>query len=149
MVDKSKQLKEFVRNWMNENGYKFVHQNRFIAARALGQRIFCEELVLSQKSIYETSLKPDFALYQPQKEAFLLIECIWQEASGTTDQKFPYKVLNIKERFPAESMAVILIDGGGYEAGALGWLEAQRDGKLVDVVDKVRFRAAMKEHKFE
>ena len=113
------------------------------------QRIYAEELRLPSPSIYDTTLRSDFAIHNPGQDGLLLIEYVWQKGSGTTDQKFPYKVLNIKERFPNEAVTVMLVDGGGFELGAIAWLEAQQDEKLVKVVDRAGFHGAMKELGFE
>ena len=134
---------------MAEHDYARVHQNRFLAARILKRRIYAEELRLGNPSIYGTPLRSDFAVHNPAQNGLLLIECVWQKGSGTTDQKFPYKVLNIKQQFPNEAVTIMLVDGGGFDPGAITWLESQRDQKLVAVVDRSGFHHAMKELGFE
>lgn len=143
MPDDSKALRTHVRNWMDEHGYTFVHQNRFLAARVLKQRLFTEEWLLRSKSIYETDLRCDFAVHNPDQEELLLIECMWQATSGTTDQKFPYKVLNVRERFPDNSVVIMLVDGGGHEPGGIEWLKSQRDNRLIEVVTRSEFHGTM------
>jgi hypothetical protein len=149
VTDDAKQLRLHVSNWMAEHDYTRVHQNRFLPARILKQRIYAEELRLPNPSIYGTTLRSDFAVHNPNRHGLLLIECVWQKGSGTTDQKFPYKVLNIKEQFPNEAVTVMLVDGGGFEPGATAWLESQRDEKLVAVVDRAGFHRAMRELGYE
>lgn len=61
----------------------------------------------------------------------LAIECKWQDVSGSIDEKFPYLVLNIKEKFPCP--AVIMIDGSGQRYGSLEWIRSQVDAKLIAV----------------
>jgi hypothetical protein len=68
---------------------------------------------------------------------------MWQAGSGTTDEKFPYKEANIRERFPDESITIMLVDGGGFRAGGIAWLEDQRTEKLVEVVNRNGFQHAM------
>jgi hypothetical protein len=149
LADDGKLLRVHVGHWMEEHGYVRVHQNRFLAARILKQRMYAEELKLPNPSIYDTTLRSDFAVHNPERDSLLLIECVWQKGSGTTDQKFPYKVLNIKQRFPNEAVTVMLVDGGGFEPGAITWLESQRDEKLVEVVNRAGFHRAMKELGYE
>lgn len=52
----------------------------------------------------------------------LIIECKWQQSSGSVDEKYPFLLFNIiKTAIPT----VILIDGDGYKKTALKWLEEQ------------------------
>jgi|688.fasta_scaffold135025_4 hypothetical protein len=143
MVDEHRQLRAFVRNWFESYSYQLVHQNRFLAARVTGQKLYCEELKLESLTIYGTDLKADFAVFNPSCNKLLFIECMWQAGSGTTDEKFPYKEANIRERFPDESITIMLVDGGGFRAGGIAWLEDQRTEKLVEVVNRNGFQHAM------
>ncbi|MEH2027436.1 PD-(D/E)XK nuclease superfamily protein [Nostoc sp.] len=53
----------------------------------------------------------------------LIIECKWQQSSGSVDEKLPYLNLNIQNCYPAQ--AVVLIDGGGMKPQAVSWLGKQ------------------------
>ncbi|MBD2507006.1 hypothetical protein H6G91_06950 [Nostoc muscorum FACHB-395] len=53
----------------------------------------------------------------------LIIECKWQQTSGSVDEKLPYLNLNIQNCYPAQ--AVVLIDGGGMKPQAVSWLGKQ------------------------
>ncbi|MCO5195546.1 MAG: hypothetical protein M9930_19985 [Anaerolineae bacterium] len=62
----------------------------------------------------------------------LIIESKWQNSRGSTDEKFPYLVLNLKSTYPCPT--IIMADGGGAKEGALDWLREQVDGeKLIGV----------------
>lgn len=50
------------------------------------------------------------------------IECKWQQAAGSVDEKLPYLYLNTIEAMPENSI-MILIDGAGWKAGAIQWLK--------------------------
>ena len=80
-------------------------------------------------TIYGTPLKCDFLIVHPDKWRHgLVIEAKWQQVGGTVDEKFPYFVLNVYE---SEFETILVIDGGGYRAGALAWLRhMQRDNFL-------------------
>jgi len=89
-------------------------------------------------SIYDTPYKVDFIVYNPEKHTdCLAFEIKWQATSGSVDQKYPYLVCNIKERFPCP--AIIVLDGNGYRKQALDWLKNQIDDKLVNVFTIVDF----------
>jgi len=55
----------------------------------------------------------------------LIIECKWQQKTGTTQQKLPYLVENIKNSYPLPT--IIIIDGPGFTLGAIKWLQAAVD----------------------
>jgi len=68
----------------------------------------------------------------------LIIECKWQDVGGSADEKLPYLVANIRERFPMP--AIVIVDGHGMRAQAVEWLRRQVDGdRLVGVFDLGQF----------
>lgn len=74
--------------------------------------------------IYGTDLYVDFYVIGATPiSAGLIIECKWQQTSGSVDEKLPYVNLNIQTRYPTP--AVVLIDGGGMKPGAITWLKNQ------------------------
>lgn len=78
-------------------------------------------------TIYETQRKADFFIVN--KEKFpddLIIECKWQQSSGSVDEKYPFLLFNIiKTGVPT----VVLLDGDGYKPAAKEWLKSQMDLK--------------------
>ena len=132
-----------VTQWLGQHGYEHVAPNRFEAAKLLKQRIYTRELPLG-KGIYKTDLACDFAVSNPDStDGDLLIECHWQESSGTTDEKYPYFVKNIQDCYPAKARVVIVIGGGGYRPGALEWLKGQVSDRLKRVVTLDDFHSVM------
>jgi hypothetical protein len=124
---------------LEDNKYAFIPRARFLAACCLPQPLFTRQLNTCE-SIYGTQIFSDFMIYHPQKwPEKLIIECKWQQASGSVDEKYPYNVLNIREKYP--SPCVILLDGEGYKTGAAEWLRRQVDGKkLLAVLSMVQFQ---------
>jgi len=101
-----------------------------------GKPIYTRQYQL--ESIYGTPLKCDFILYHPtQYPSCILIEAKWQQSGGSVDEKFPYLVLNIREKYPCAT--IVVIEGGGYRKEALAWLRNQEDKKLVHVFNMSEF----------
>ncbi len=74
--------------------------------------------------IYKTDIYVDFYIFDTIAiPAGLIIECKWQQAGGSVDEKLPYLNLNIQTCYP--SPAVVLIDGEGMKKGAIDWLTKQ------------------------
>ena len=69
----------------------------------------------------------------------LALEVKWQQSTGSVDEKFPYLVLNIQERYPCP--VVVVADGGGQRPGALAWLRSQVGGNLLGVYSLAEFLA--------
>lgn len=84
-------------------------------------------------SIYGSDLTCDFVVNGlPAFEDGLIIESKWQSVSGSVDEKFPYLVQNIRQRFPFP--AFVVLGGGGAKAGAIKWLKEQIDGQSLVAV---------------
>lgn len=74
--------------------------------------------------IYGTDIYVDFYLFGvPRIPDSLIIECKWQQSSGSVDEKLPYLNLNIQNCYPTP--AVVLIDGKGMKPKAIDWLTNQ------------------------
>lgn len=90
------------------------------------------------ESIYGHPLKTDFLIRNVSGfSEGLVIESKWQQKKGSNDEKFPYLVANIKEKFPCP--AIVVVDGNGQKAGALRWLREQKDDKLIEVFSLSEF----------
>jgi hypothetical protein len=137
-VEYGNQLERFVWHTLTDKKYEFVPSRRFLAACCLPQPLFTKQIVIGN-SIYNTPLKSDFMLYHPQKHPNkLIIECKWQQVSGSVDEKYPYTVQNIREKYPCP--AIILLDGEGYKPGAKAWLCEQVDDHLLAVFSMSEFQ---------
>ena len=135
-------LENFVEHKLKEHGYtEFLdHKKQLFAGcktvggKQYGKQIYCGE------SIYGSRRKCDFLVFNSVKfPEGLIIECKWQERSGSVDEKYPFTVLNIhKIGVPT----IILIDGGGYKKTALEWLKNQADLKhaLIGVYTMAEFQ---------
>jgi hypothetical protein len=142
-----KPLHAAVLQWLSQHQYEPVPPERFEAAKILGQPIYARELPLG-KGIYGTDLACDFAISHPDaSEGDVLVECHWQETSGSTDEKYPYFVKNIENRYPPSVRVIILLGGGGYRPGALAWLRSQVGDKLRHVATMDDLHIALKKEK--
>lgn len=90
--------------------------------------------------IYGTDIYVDFYIFNAASiPDGLIIECKWQQAGGSVDEKLPYLNLNIQACYP--SPAVVLIDGEGMKKGAIDWLTKQvgTNSNLLGVHNLSRF----------
>ena len=131
-------LEGYIYNAILGKGYQFVEKGQFEAARYLDQSVFTTQFPIA-KSIYETKMYCDFVLYHPVKYPnCLVIESKWQESAGSVDEKFPFLVANIRERYPCAT--IVVLDGGGYKKQAEAWLRKQVDKKLAHVFNMREFQ---------
>ncbi len=116
-------LESFVGELLEDAGYvQVLPSSSFFAKRELDQPIYATQCEAG-RDIYGISRRVDYILYHPRKwPQCLVIQCKWQAARGSVDQKFPYEVLTIRQN---ESPTIILLDGGGYSPGAEQWLRSQ------------------------
>jgi len=70
-------------------------------------------------SIYGTNCRSEFVLQFQGRE--IRIECKYQEAAGSVDEKLPYLMLNFTREVPEEE-TIIITEGDGFRSGALKWL---------------------------
>lgn len=130
-------LENFVANILTAKNYTLLEGSLFTAALNGKQAIYSKQVYVGE-SIYDTPLRSDFYIYHPDKwKDGLIIECKWQQSGGSVDEKYPFLVLNIKEKFPAKT--IVVLDGNGYKPGAKQWLERQKDSKLLHVLSMTEF----------
>lgn len=117
-----KELENFIQNILNRKGYEFIGKKDFEAACCLEQPIYSCQFPIGM-SIYGTKLYCDFILHHPEKyPQCLVIEAKWQQTKGSTDEKYPYVVSNIKiSKYPT----IIVLSGSGYKSKAEQWLRNQ------------------------
>jgi hypothetical protein len=85
-------------------------------------------------NIYGAPLVADIFVPDMPGVGPVYIESKWQRSSGSADEKFPYLVCNIRERYPAP--VIVVCDGGGARPCAVAWLRRQADGvRLMAVLD--------------
>ncbi len=130
-----KSFERFIEAQLLECGYQFVDKKDFVDSMR-GQPIYSREVNIG-RTIYDTALKCDFLVYHPQKwPRGLVIEAKWQQVGGSVDEKYPYLVLNIKQ---SPHKTILLLDGGGYRAGAEKWVRLQIDEELLHVFNSEQF----------
>ena len=121
----SNKLNELVAKTLEENGYRefLNHKEQVFENRShIGSKQYLRQLPAG-KTIYDATRRCDFLVINRKKfPNDLIIECKWQETSGSVDEKYPFLLRNIEK---TAVPTVILIDGGGYRPAALKWLKSQ------------------------
>ena len=132
------ELEGIIEYTLKRKGYAFIPRKDFKVAELLDQPVFTRQFPLG-KGIYGNNLNCDFILFHPQKHpSCLIIESKWQEKAGSVDEKFPFLVQNVREKYPYAT--IIVLDGGGYKKGAEEWLRKQTGPKLLRVFNMMEFQ---------
>ena len=138
-------LEAFVEQTLIDHGYKlfFDHKKQLFATRDLVAGKQYGKHILVGPTIYETPRYVDFLVLN--KERFpdgLVIECKWQQAGGSVDEKYPFLMFNIAR---TAVPTIILLDGSGYKPAAKTWLESQagKDRSLQHVWSMMDFQREM------
>ncbi|MEC4985189.1 MAG: PD-(D/E)XK nuclease superfamily protein [Oscillatoria sp. PMC 1068.18] len=104
------------------NVSKKKRQN-YLSNASLLQKRYARQVFVGN-GIYDTEIYVDFYIIGVSMvPEGLIIECKWQQSSGSVDEKLPYVNLNIQNCYPAP--AIVVIDGGGMKPGAIKWLKSQ------------------------
>jgi hypothetical protein len=106
-------------------GFDLPKKQRFewlISSKSIPKR-YAKQVYIGE-GIYGSDIYVDFYIIGSASiSSGLIIECKWQQTSGSVDEKLPYLNLNIQKCYPTQ--ALVLIDGGGMKAKAISWLAAQ------------------------
>ena len=122
---------------IENSNYQFIPKNKFKIALYMDQPLYTTNFHIGD-SLYGTPKNCNYILFHPQKWSnCLIIESIWQQTHGTTDEKFPYYVLNIQQKYPSQS--IVVIDGEGYRKKALQWFKSQAGTNLLKVFNLLEF----------
>ncbi len=62
----------------------------------------------------------------------LYLELKWQDSPGTVEEKMPYTIQCIKDRYDLPTM--LILGGQGLTEGCLAWTLAQKGDNLVDIL---------------
>ena len=133
-------LENFVVNALKSDGYREVEDD-VIQAYAVSERpcgYYAPQVHLGT-GIYGTGIKTDFVVLPKSAKKPFIIECKWQQAGGSVDEKLPFLVANIKECYPHD--AIIVIDGEGFRPGAIKWLRKQLGGRITGVYSMQEFQS--------
>ena len=133
-----KRLEDFAADILEERDYLFVPHVRFFPSRELEQPIYTRQCETG-KDIYGKRRRVDCILYHPRLwKDCLVIQCKWQAATGSVEEKYPFEVLSIAQN---EFDTIIILDGGGYSGGAKQWLVNQGGkNKLMHVMSQGDFQ---------
>lgn len=118
-------LEKFVEHALIDSGYTVFWNHKdqlFENRKTIGGKQYAMQVPCGT-SIYETKRKCDILVLNQEKfPDGLIIECKWQQSSGSVDEKYPFTLFNIiKIAVPT----IILLDGGGYKPAAMRWLKDQ------------------------
>ena len=132
------ELEDFIANILEKRGYTRVEPKKFEPSKHLKQPIYTRQYNAG-KNIYDTTSKVDFVIYHPEKHhKCLIIEAKWQQTGGSVDEKYPFLILNIKDKYPYET--ILILDGGGYKQGAREWIGNQVGGNFKTLFDMAGFQ---------
>lgn len=131
-------LESFVDSAIRTQGYRQVDDRELEAYIVNEKPGYYARQVKLGTGIYGTGIQADFVVYRESTKQPLIIECKWQQSGGTADEKLPFLVANVRERYPYPTCVVI--DGPGFRAGAVAWLKQQKDSKLVAVLQMQEFQ---------
>ncbi|MEE9312205.1 MAG: PD-(D/E)XK nuclease superfamily protein [Planctomycetota bacterium] len=135
------QLERFVCQTLENHGYAefWNHKKQFMEIRnTIGGKQFAQQIPVGP-TIYDTDRRCD--IYVMNRAKFpddLVIECKWQQAKGSVDEKYPYLLFNIiRTGIPT----IVVIDGDGARPAAVAWLKSQVGGgsALLGVWDMKEF----------
>ena len=117
-------------------GYKKVKAKDFNElSHESSDKIYASQFLLGE-NIYNGRQIVDFIISRQNVEP-LVIQAKWQQSKGSVDEKFPFLIINLKEKNPFQSLVVI--DGGGYRSDAITWMKEQIDDKLIGVFSYSEF----------
>ncbi|MEA5502983.1 PD-(D/E)XK nuclease superfamily protein [Halotia wernerae UHCC 0503] len=106
-------------------GFDLPKKQRFewlVSSKSITKR-YAKQVYIGE-GIYGSDIYVDFYIIGSASiSSGLIIECKWQQTSGSVDEKLPYLNLNIQKCYPTQ--ALVLIDGGGMKVKAISWLAAQ------------------------
>ena len=92
-------------------------------------------------SIYGLPMRVDFYVWHPVKYPDgLIIECKYQETSGSADEKFPYTIACLRK---IGLQAILLLIGKGAKRCSVEWCLQQQDDQLMVFADFESFFKAV------
>ena len=144
-------LENFVENALKGCGYLELRDKKaqtFTNRASIVGKRFLKQVPVGQ-TIYQTPRMADFVvLNQTCFPEGLIIECKWQQASGSVDEKYPFLLLNIRK---TGVPTIIILDGGGYKPGAEEWLknEASENKLLRGVWTMTKFQKRINDGFFD
>ena len=126
---------------LDDLGYELIWPSFLILAmRDMEQPVYAQQVEIG-RDIYGKTRRVDLLLFHPYRHPNgLVIQCKWQASSGSVEEKYPYEVLSIAQ---GEFDTIIILDGGGYTAGAEQWLRGQAGrNRLKHVFNQGEFQRA-------
>ena len=140
-TDSGTKFEDRISEMLTTRGYEYVEPENFFLMylSEIEQHFYISQCKTGGKTIYGKDRTIDLMLYHPRLfPNCLAIECKWQESPGTTEEKYPFLILNIAQ---GEYDTIIILDGNGYTAGARQWLLNQAGkNRLMHVFTQADFQ---------
>lgn len=118
-------LERFVRQALESKGYAEFEGNKrqaFSNRNIIGGKQYLTQLTCGP-TIYGSERRCDFFVVNREKfPDDLIIECKWQQTSGSVDEKFPFLMFNI---ILTGVPTIVLVDGEGARKSAVEWLRTK------------------------
>lgn len=136
-IRNGKNLEAYIEYLIKKDGYTEVDKKRFDCFSKVSEQPIYSKQADVGKTIYDTTRNCDFIIFHPKKfKKNLIIECKWQQSSGSVDEKYPFLIQNIKL---LNIDTIIILDGKGYRVEAETWVKKQMSGCLKNVVNVQEF----------
>lgn len=121
-------LEQTIIGTLQSKGFKVIMYRKYIKEpEKYGKEVLLRNV--PYETIYKHAGNTEFLLLSQKYGIKVRIECKWQQASGSVDEKFPYVYLNCIEAMPEQDI-IIIAEGGGAKPGALEWLRNAAKNKL-------------------
>lgn len=115
-----KTLESAVRGTLTGKGLEILNYKDWVKDKSKHS----DELLICNapyRSVYGHNAKTEFLILSKRYQVETRVECKWQSAKGSVDEKFPYLFINLTQQIN-ERHIIILLDGGGAKEGAISWL---------------------------
>lgn len=129
-------LEQTVTGTLLSKGFILINYREYIKnGKKCGEELLIKNV--PYRTIYNHHGKTEFLLISRKYSLEVRIECKWQQASGSVDEKFPYLYLNCIEAMPERDI-IIIIDGGGAKEGSVKWLKKAVEQNLYTEKDRMK-----------
>lgn len=127
-------LERMVVGTLGQHGFEVVYYRDYMKApRKYGAELLLRHVPYT--GLYGGRGFTEFLLRSERYQQEVRIECKWQQAAGSVDEKLPFTLLNAIDALP-ENEIIILIDGDGFRAGAKEWIREAAESRRFVPDDK-------------
>lgn len=140
-----KMFENLVCQELEKIGYTKVLNKKFEISKKEEKPIYSTQYNVLESNIYGNAMKCDIIIFHPSKHSDnLIIECKYQKTKGTVDEKIPYLIDNIKDKYPYGT--ILIIDGEGFREGMFTeYLPNKLGGNFLEFYSLENFKGMCKE----